>query len=98
MSIELVMPPKHLILCHPLLLPPSIFPSVGVFSNESALCIRWPKDWSLLVYMEPIDIQRFSTSLVIGLKKIKMKVRYTIFSYKTAVLCVLSHSVVSNSL
>ena len=46
MSIELVMPSNHLILCHPLLLPPSIFPSFRVFSNESALCIRWPKDWS----------------------------------------------------
>ena len=40
------MPSNHLILCHPLLLPPSIFPSFRVFSNESALCIRWPKDWS----------------------------------------------------
>ena len=46
MSIELVMPSNHLILCHPLLLPPSIFPSIRVFSNESALCIRWPKYWS----------------------------------------------------
>ena len=43
MSIESVMPFNHLILCHPLLLPPSIFPSIRVFSNESALCIRWPK-------------------------------------------------------
>ena len=43
MSIESVMPSKHLILCHPLLLPPSIFPSIRVFSNESALRIRWPK-------------------------------------------------------
>ena len=43
MSIELVMPSNHLILCHPLLLPPSIFPSIRVFSSESALHIRWPK-------------------------------------------------------
>ena len=43
MSIESVMPPSHLILCRPLLLLPSIFPSIRVFSNESALCIRWPK-------------------------------------------------------
>ena len=42
-SIESVMPSNHLILCHPLLLLPSIFPSIRVFSNESALCIRWPK-------------------------------------------------------
>ena len=45
-SIELVMPSNHLILCHPLLLLPSIFPSIRVFSIESALCIRWPKYWS----------------------------------------------------
>ena len=43
MSIELVMPSNHLILCRPLLLPPSIFPSIWVFSNESALHSRWPK-------------------------------------------------------
>ena len=46
MSIELVMPSNHLILCHPLLLLPSIFPSIRVFSNESVLCIRWPTYWS----------------------------------------------------
>ena len=45
-STESVMPPNHLILCRPPLLPPSIFPSIRVFSNESALCIRWPKYWS----------------------------------------------------
>ena len=46
MSTESVMPSNHLIFCHPLLLPPSIFPSIRVFSNESALRIRWPKHWS----------------------------------------------------
>ena len=46
MSVELVMPSSHLIFCCPLLLLPSIFPSIKVFSNESALCIRWPKYWS----------------------------------------------------
>ena len=46
MSIESVMPSNHLILCHPLLLLPSIFPSIRVFFNESILCIRWPKYWS----------------------------------------------------
>ena len=46
MSIELVMPSEHLILCHPLLLLPSIFPSIRVFCNESVLHIRWPKYWS----------------------------------------------------
>ena len=46
MSIESVMPSNHLILCHPLLLPPSIFRSIRVFSNESVLRIRWPKYWN----------------------------------------------------
>ena len=49
MSIEWVMPSNHLILCHPLLLLPSIFPSIRVFSNESALHIRWPKYWSFSI-------------------------------------------------
>ena len=48
MSIELVMPSNHFILCHPLLLLPSIFPSIRVFSNKSILCIRWPKYWSFI--------------------------------------------------
>ena len=43
------MPSNHLTLCHPLLLPPSIFPSIRVFSNESVLCIRWPKYWSFSI-------------------------------------------------
>ena len=50
---ELVMPPNHLILCHPFLLPPSIFPSNRVFSNESVLCIRWPKYWSFSFSISP---------------------------------------------
>ena len=45
-SIESVIPSNHLVLCHPLLLLPLIFPSIRVFSNESVLCIRWPKYWS----------------------------------------------------
>ena len=49
----LVMPSNHLILCHPLLLPPSIFPSISVFSNESVLYIRWPKDWSFSFNIPP---------------------------------------------
>ena len=47
------MPFNHLILCHPLLLPPSIFPSIRVFSNESVLCIRWPKYWSFCFSISP---------------------------------------------
>ena len=46
MSIEIAMPSNHLIFCHPLLLLPSIFPSIRVYSSESALCSRWPKYWS----------------------------------------------------
>ena len=53
MSIELVMPSNHLILCHPLLLPPSIFPSIRIFSNESVLHIRWPKYWSFSFNISP---------------------------------------------
>ena len=53
MSIELVMPSNYLILCHPLLLLPSIFPSIGVFSNESALPIRWPKYGSFSFSISP---------------------------------------------
>ena len=53
MSIESVMPSNHLILCYLLLLPPSILPSIRVFSNESVLCIRWPKYWSFSFSMSP---------------------------------------------
>ena len=53
MSIKSVMPSNHLILCHPLLLLPSIFPSTRVFSNELVLCIRWPKYWSFNFSISP---------------------------------------------
>ena len=53
MSTESVMPCNHLILCHLLLLLPSIFPSISIFSNELVLCIRWPKDWSLSFSISP---------------------------------------------
>ena len=53
MSIESVTPSNHLILCHPLLLPPSIFPSIRVFSNESVLRIRWPKSWHFSFSISP---------------------------------------------
>ena len=52
-SIESLMPSNHLILCHLLLLPPSIFPSIRVFSNESDLCIRWPMYWSFSFIISP---------------------------------------------
>ena len=53
MSIESVMPSNHFIHCHPLLLLPSIFPSIRVFSSESVLCIRWPKFWSFSFSVSP---------------------------------------------
>ena len=53
MSLESVMPSNQLILCHPLHLPPSIFPSIRVFLNESVLCIRWPKHWSFSFSISP---------------------------------------------
>ena len=53
MPIQSVMPSNHLVLCLPLLLPPSIVPSIRVFSNESALCIRWPKYWSFSFSISP---------------------------------------------
>ena len=53
LSIESVMPSNHLTLCHPLLLPPSIFPSIKAFSSELALCVRWPKYWSFSFSISP---------------------------------------------
>ena len=53
MSIESVMPSNHLILCRPCLLLPSIFPSISVFSNESVLCMRWPKYWNFSFSISP---------------------------------------------
>ena len=53
LSIESVTPSNHLILCHPLLLLPSIFPSTRIFSNESALCIKWPMQWSFSFSISP---------------------------------------------
>ena len=59
MSIESVMPSDHLIVYHPLLLLPSIFPSIRVFSNESALHIRWPKYWSFSFKISPMNTQNW---------------------------------------
>ena len=56
MSIEVVMPSNHLILCHPVLLLPSIFPSIRVFSNELVLPIRWPKYWSFSFSISPSNV------------------------------------------
>ena len=64
MSIESVMPSNHLILCHPHLLPPSIFPSIRLFSNESVLRIRWPKNWSFSFSISPSN--EYSDSFPLG--------------------------------
>ena len=78
MSTESVRLSNHVILCHPLLLLPSIFPSIRVFSNESALCIRWPKYWSFSFSISPtseysglisITIDRFNLLAVQGTLK-----------------------------
>ena len=67
-SIESVMPSNHLILCCPLLLLPSIFPSIRVFSEESTLCIRWPKYWSInLIIVLPVNIQGWFPLALTGL-------------------------------
>ena len=66
MSIESVMPSNHLILCHPLLFLPSIFPSIRVFSNESALHIKWPKYWSFSFSISPSNEHRGLISFRMG--------------------------------
>ena len=67
MSIESVMPSNHLMLCHSLLLLPSIFPSIRVFSNESVLCIRWPKYWSFSPSVNIISPSNEYSGLIDGL-------------------------------
>ena len=74
LSIELVMPSNHLILCHPLLLPPSIYPSIRVFSNESVLCIRWPKYWSFSFSISPSSEYSVLPMNIIDFKRVKIRV------------------------
>ena len=69
MSIESVMPSKHLILCWFLLLRPSIFPSIRVFSNESALCIMWPKYWSFSFLYSQLSHPYMTTGKTIALTR-----------------------------
>ena len=71
MSIELLMPSSCLILCHPLLLLPSIFPSIRVFSNESAFHIRWPKYWSFSFNISPVLCFVKSGTLILDGKEMK---------------------------
>ena len=80
MSIESVMPSNHLIFCYPLLLLPSIFPSIRVFSNDSALHIRWPKYWSFSI--SPSNEYWFLLELS-GLISLQFKGRSSVFSNTT---------------
>ena len=82
-SIELVMPSNHLILRHPLVLPPSIFPSIRVFSNESALRIRWPKYWSFSFSISPSNEYSGLISFRIGLISLQFKGLSRVFSNTT---------------
>ena len=70
MFIELVMPSNHLILCHPLLLPSSVFPSIRVFSNESVLHIRWPKYWSFSFSISPSN--EYSGLIYFGMDRLDL--------------------------
>ena len=88
MSIKSVMPSNHLILCHPLLLPPSIFPSISVFSNESVLCIRWPKYWSFSFsispsnkYLELISFRMDRLDLLADQGTEKLKLKHFLFCF-----------------
>ena len=83
MSIESVMPSNHLILCHPLLLLPSIFPSIRVFSSESVLCIRWPKYWSFSFSISPSNEYSGLISLLTGWISLQSKGLSRVFSNTT---------------
>ena len=79
MTIESVMPSNHLILCCPRLLLPSIFPSIGVFSNESALNIRWSKYWSFSFSISPANEYSGSISYFICLKSTNTNFTFIFF-------------------
>ena len=83
MSMELVMPSNHLILCCPLLLPPSIVPSIRVFSNQSVLPIRWPKYWSFSFNISPSTEYSGLISFKIGLISLQCKGLSRVFSNTT---------------
>ena len=80
MSIELVMPSNYLVLCCPLLLLPSILPSIRVFSNELALCIRWPKYWSFSFRISPSNEYSGLVSRLTGLISLESKGLSRVFS------------------
>ena len=84
MSIKSVMPSNHLILCYPLLLLPSIFPHIRVFSNESTLCMRWPKYWSFsFSSVLPMNLQDWFPLGLTGLISLQSKGLSRVFSNTT---------------
>jgi len=98
MSIESIRPSSHLILCYPLLLLPSIFPSIRVFSSESALRIRWPKDWSFSFSISPFNEYSGLISLAMDLYDL-LAVQGTLKSllqYHNSKAFVLQHSACSH--
>ena len=92
MSIESVMASNHLILCHPLLLPPSIFPSIRGFSNESVLPIRWPKYWSFTFNISPSNEYSGLISFRIDWLDLASKGLSRVFSNHSSKASVLQHS------
>ena len=93
MYTESLMPSKHLILCHPLFLLPSIFPSIRVFSNESLLCIRWPKYWSFSFSISPSN--EYSGLISFRIQWFDLAVQGTLKSllqYPSSKASVLQHS------
>ena len=84
MSIESMMLSNHLVLCYPLLLLPSIFPSIRIFSNESAVCIRWPKNWSFSLSISPSrEYSGWFPLQLTGLISLLSKGLYRVFSSAT---------------
>ena len=85
MSIESVMPSNHLVLCHPLLLLPSVFPGIRVFPNESSLCIRWPKSIgvSALASVLPVNFQDWFPLGLTGWISLQAQGLLTVFSNTT---------------
>ena len=95
MSTESVMPSNHFTLCHPLLLLPSIFPRIRVFSNESALCIRWPNYWSFSFSINPSN--EYSGLMSLGLTGL-ISVQSKEFSRVFSITTIQSHQFFSTSL
>ena len=87
MSMKSVMPFNHLILCHPFLLLPSIFPSIRVFSNESVLCIRWPKYWNFSFRIHHMNIQNWFPLGLTGWISLQSKRLSSLLQQAAILLC-----------